>query len=83
MQYEPYNAITEVVKNQIIFNLNGVEGTVVGFFFPDCLNGVDSVDYHLHFIANDHTGGGHLLECSVESAKVEIDSIDNYHLLIL
>ena len=35
MQYEPYNAITEVVKNQIIFNLNGVEGTVVGFFFPD------------------------------------------------
>ena len=29
MQYEPYNAITEVVNNQIIFNLNGVEGTVV------------------------------------------------------
>lgn len=61
MQYEPYNAITEVVKNQIIFNLNGVEGTAVRFFFPDCLNGVDSVGYHLHFIANDHTGGDHLL----------------------
>ena len=29
MPYEPYNAITEVVNNQIIFNLNGVEGTVV------------------------------------------------------
>ena len=82
MQYEPYTTITEVVKNQTVFNLNEIEGTAVGFFFPDSLNGVDAVGYHLHFITDDHTGGGHLLECSIKSAKVEIDSIDNYHLLI-
>lgn len=63
MQYQPYPTLTEAVKNQTIFNLNGVEGTAVGFFFPDSLNGVDAVGYHLHFLTDDHTGGGHLLEC--------------------
>ncbi len=82
MQYEPYTTLTEVVKNQTVFNLNGVEGTAVGFFFPDSLNGVDAVGYHLHFITDGHTGGGHLLECSIKNAMIEIDSIDNYHLLI-
>jgi len=82
MQYEPYTTVTEVVKNQTVFNLNGVKGTAVGYFFPDSLNGVDAVGYHLHFLTDDHTGGGHLLECTIKSADVEIDSIENYHLLI-
>ena len=82
MQYKPYTTLTEVVKNQTVFNLNGVEGTAVGFFFPDSLNGVDAVGYHLHFLTDDHTGGGHLLECSIKSANVEIASVENYNLLI-
>ncbi len=82
MQYKPYTTLTEVVKNQTVFNLNGVEGTAVGFFFPDSLNGVDAVGYHLHFLTDDHTGGGHLLECSIKSANVEIASIEKYNLLI-
>ena len=82
MQYKPYTTLTEVVKNQTVFNLNGVEGTAVGFFFPDSLNGVDAVGYHLHFLTDDHTGGGHFLECSIKSANVEIASVENYNLLI-
>ncbi len=70
------------MKNQTVFTLNGVEGTLVGFFFPGSMNGVDSVGYHLHFLADDHTAGGHLLECTIKNAIVEIDQINSYHLLI-
>jgi len=81
-QTKPYPTLTEAVKNQTVFNLNGVSGTAVGFFFPESMNGVDALGYHLHFLTDDHTAGGHLLECTVRNATVEIDQINNYHLLI-
>ncbi len=82
IQTKPYPTLTEAVKNQTTFNLNQIEGTLVGFFFPDSMSGVDAVGYHLHFLTDDHTAGGHLLECSVKNASVEIDQINNYRLLI-
>jgi acetolactate decarboxylase len=82
IQTKPYPNLTEAVKNQTVFDLNGVEGTLVGFFFPESMNGVDFVGYHLHFLTDDHTAGGHLLECVIKNATVEIDQTNNYHLLI-
>ncbi len=82
IQTKPYPTVTEAVKNQTVFNLNTVKGTMVGFFFPENMNGVDAVGYHLHFLSSDHTAGGHLLDCTVEDAIVEIDQKNNYHLLI-
>ena len=72
----------EAIKNQTVFTLIGVEGTLVGFFFPDRMDGVDAVGYPLHFFADDRTAGGHLLECKIKNATVETDQTNNYHLLI-
>ena len=82
MQNEPYPTLQEALENQTIFMLNEVEGTAVGFFFPESMDGVDSIGYHLHFLTDDHMGGGHLLECEIQNATVEIELIKNYHLLI-
>ena len=82
IQTKPYSILTEAVKNQTIFNLKQVEGTLVGFFFPDSMNGIDYIGYHLHFLTDDHAAGGHLLECSIKNAIVEIDQTNNYYLLI-
>jgi acetolactate decarboxylase len=82
IQIKPYPTLTEAVKNQTVFNLNDVEGTLAGFFFPESMDGVDYVGYHLHVLTDDHTAGGHLLECTIENATVEIDRINNYDLLI-
>ncbi len=82
IQTPPFPTLTEAVKNQTVFNLNGVEGTAVGFYFPDNMNGVDSTGFHLHFLTDDHQAGGHLLECSVGNATVEIAKINNYYLKI-
>jgi acetolactate decarboxylase len=82
IQTKPYPTLTEAVKNQTVFTLNGVEGTLVGFYFPESMNGVDFEGYHLHFLTDDHTAGGHLLECTIKNATVEIDQTINYHLLL-
>ena len=47
------------------------------------MNGVDYVGYHLHFLTDDQAAGGHLLECSIKNAAVEIEQTNNYDLLML
>ena len=46
-------------------------GTVVGFRFPDYAEGLEVSGYHLHFISEDRSRGGHLLECSPTRAGWE------------
>jgi len=82
LQSKPYPTLAEAVKNQTVFTLNGVEGTMIGFFFPESLSGVDFAGYHLHFLTDDRAFGGHLLECTIRNAVVEIDWMNNYRLLI-
>jgi acetolactate decarboxylase len=82
IQTKPYPTLWDAVKNQTVFNLNDASATAVGFFFPDSMNGVDYVGYHLHLLTDNYSAGGHLLECTIESATIEIDQINNYRLLI-
>lgn len=81
-QTQPYPTLTIALQNQTIFNLTGVQGTAVGFFFPDSMDGVDYVGYHLHFLTDDRTAGGHLLDCEIRNATVMLDQIENYRLLL-
>jgi len=82
IQTKPYPTLTEAIKNQTVFTLGGVYGSAVGFYFPASMNGVDSTGYHMHLITDERSAGGHLLDCIVRNATVEIGQIDNYHLLI-
>jgi len=82
IQTKPYPTLTDAVKNQTVFNLNDVSATAVGFFFPDSMNGIDYIGYHLHLLTDNYSAGGHLLECTIESATIEIDQINNYRLFI-
>jgi acetolactate decarboxylase len=81
-QTQPYPALTEALKTQHVFTLSNVSATAVGFWFPSSLNGVDYVGYHLHLITDDHSAGGHLLDCTIRNATVEIDQINRYSLLL-
>jgi len=72
-QERPYRPLAEVVRTQPVFELSNVEGTLVGFRLPAFVAGVNVPGYHLHFLAADRSGGGHLLDCRVDRAEVEID----------
>jgi acetolactate decarboxylase len=81
-QSEPYPDINNALKTQAVFNLTDVSATAVGFWFPSSMNGVDYAGYHLHIITNDHTAGGHLLDCIINNATVQVGVINKYSLVL-
>ncbi len=82
LQHEPYLNLTEAIKSQSVFTLTEVSATAVGFWFPNSMNGVDYAGYHLHLITDSHDAGGHLLDCIVRNATIEIDQTSRYVLTL-
>ena len=82
VQSKPYPALAEVVKNQTVFPLSNVLGTAVGYRCPSYMNGTDVPGYHLHFLTDSRDAGGHLLDCIVRNATIEIAYIDNFEMAL-
>ena len=79
-QERPYKPLLEVVKTQAEFELNDVQGTILGFRCPDYAVGIGVPGYHLHFISDDRTTGGHVLDYVLHRGRVEIDHTSSLHL---
>lgn len=79
-QQRPYPPLTEVVKHQAVFEFHNVDGVIVGFRMPPFLAGVNVAGYHLHFITGDRRAGGHLLDCRLGEARVEISQMTEFDL---
>ena len=72
-QQKPYPILSEVTKNQAVFNFENIKGSLVGFWCPETVGSINVPGYHLHFISDDRTMGGHLLNISFNTAKVMSD----------
>ncbi|MDD5496223.1 MAG: acetolactate decarboxylase [Candidatus Omnitrophica bacterium] len=80
-KYEkPYPTLYRAVKNQKVFDFRDVKGTLVGFWFPKYMNGVNMAGYHLHFISDDRKAGGHLLDCTLDKGVIEIGNANIFHM---
>jgi acetolactate decarboxylase len=78
-QEPPYRPLTEVVAEQRVFELDQVDGTIAGFRFPDYAEGIEVSGWHLHFIDETRTRGGHVLDCRAETAHVQLDPASELH----
>jgi acetolactate decarboxylase len=78
-QSPPYRPLTEVVAEQHVFELADVEGTMVGFRFPDYAEGIEVGGYHLHFISADRTRGGHVLDSRALRLRARVDPSADLH----
>jgi len=74
-QEKPYPPLTEVVKDEAIFEFNNVSGTIVGFWLPEYFKDINTTGFHFNFIAEDKKSGGHLLECNLKNVQLDIDYI--------
>jgi acetolactate decarboxylase len=81
-QTQPYPVLADALKSQSVFSLSNVSATAVGFWFPNSMSGVDYVGYHLHLITDDRSAGGHMLDCIIRNATVQIDQINRYDLVL-
>jgi acetolactate decarboxylase len=78
-QSPPYRPLTEVVAEQHVFELSDVEGTMLGFRFPDYAEGIEVSGYHLHFITADRRRGGHVLGSRSSDLRVRLDPSSELH----
>lgn len=81
-QQKPYPPLVEVTNNQPTFEFNDLKGVLVGFYCPTLVQGINVPGYHLHFLSNDKKRGGHLLECQVQNAIIEIDTTPTFSMLL-
>lgn len=72
-QNKPYQILSEVTKNQPTFEYTDIKGSLIGFWCPEYVGGVNVPGYHLHFISEDRIKGGHLLDIRFDKASAYAD----------
>jgi acetolactate decarboxylase len=78
-QDKPYRPLADVVKKQPTFDLNDVRGTLVGFWFPESMRHLNVPGYHFHFITDDATAGGHVLDLTLREGVAEVQELTAVH----
>ncbi len=81
-QHKPYPPLVQVVKNQSIFPLSNIAGTMLGFRCPPFVKGINVTGYHLHFLSADQKKGGHVLGFAVKDPVVEVAYIRRLELIL-
>jgi acetolactate decarboxylase len=72
-QNEPFPRLSEVAKQQREWELHDVEGTLIGFRFSKYTGELSVPGFHFHFLSNDRTQGGHVLDVQFLHALIECD----------
>jgi acetolactate decarboxylase len=62
------------------FQFENVSGTLVGFWSPAFAGAIDIPGYHFHFLSDDRTKGGHLLDCAAGSLRLRVQRVSDFHL---
>ena len=62
------------------FEFTGVDGTLVGIWAPQFSSALNIAGYHFHFLSEDRSKGGHLLECSGKHLRIRVERLNDFHL---
>ena len=69
----PYRPFPEAVAdNQRKFEIEEMQGSMVGFRFPAVAEGVQVPGYHLHLIDEQRERGGHVLDYRVQDVRMQV-----------
>ncbi|NLP83346.1 acetolactate decarboxylase [Microbacterium sp. CFH 90308] len=79
-QEHPFRPLAEVVNEQIETDLVDVRGTLIGFWAPAIYQGITVAGVHLHFLAEDRSVGGHILDVTIATASLQIASYSRFDL---
>ena len=82
-QAKPYPNLTVAAQEQKVHTYTNVTGTVVGFYTPVFLKGLNAEGYHLHFLSDDHTEGGHILDATIPAGSTVQYDVTPYFTMAL
>lgn len=82
-QSEPYKPLAKVLEtDQAFFDYKDIKGTVVGLYCPDYMSDINAVGWHFHFISEDRSSGGHVLDLSADTLNVIMDRTDRFSMSV-
>jgi len=79
-QTRPYPPMTEATANEPVTEFHDVAGTLAGYRTPDYEQGISVAGYHLHFINQARTKGGHSLDFELTEGQIAISTSSELHL---
>jgi len=80
--FAPFDAPYPPLSNatSAFFNAQNVSGTLVVMWFPVSLAGANLDEYHMHFLADDLSIGGHVMDLELQGMQVEMDRTPAFQL---
>ena len=72
----PDTKFAEVATHQPEYESDNISGTIVGIWTPEMFHGVSVAGYHLHFISDDLSFGGHVMDFIIDNGIVEVGPVD-------
>lgn len=75
----PYTSLADALKNERVFELHNVSGTLVGIYSPGYSDGIGFPGYHFHFISDDRAHGGHVYDFTANGADVQLDKLSGLY----
>lgn len=78
-QSKPYPTLVEALEaTQKEFTFKDIKGTLVGLYCPDFMSSLNSTGWHFHFISDDKTIGGYVLELDLKIGSFGLDKTDGF-----
>jgi len=79
-QEAPYRPLPEATTDESERTFPATGGVLVGFRTPDYEQGISVAGYHLHFLNDNHTAGGHAFDFLLDEGVVEISTVSEMRL---
>lgn len=76
-QQKPYSDFNDISENQVEFEENNVEGTLISYFFPSEYKDVGVPGFHYHFLSKDKLTGGHVLDFTLDKGEIYLQQFDS------
>jgi len=66
-----------LAQTQKAFVFENIRGSLVGVYFPDYMDGINMPGWHLHFLSEDRSKGGHVFDVCIREGAVKVDKISS------
>ena len=74
-------SLKEILKGtQKDFYFDDIAGTLVCVYFPDYMDGINAPGWHLHFVSDDRSRGGHVFDLVMKEGSMLVNKISQIHI---
>lgn len=81
-QQPPYRPLPQVAKDQMEYSYEDIDGCLTGIFCPAYADGLNMPGWHIHFLDEARTCGGHVLQLSTSGAAFTLEQKTHFEMVL-